>query len=314
MAMQFNPHTAFLRGMDLGSPTTSQGGINNLLNMQQQSIGDIIGAIGNIGKTSRTNTVNDLIARGGLEGLNEAQTQARIQKEAGGTLTQEGQQNVDRLLQTVGKEDQRKFTTAERLGGEQFTSGENATKAEALFKQNEAVAKAKKEQDDREYAFNVEKFGKEYAEKVRSNKRSEELTGRGQYKPVQGADGMWYNATPEGKLTPLVKGILPYGGKGGSGSDGEDSRKLTGYTNDFWKQSSDDVKQSIELFDSTGKFNTKMMPRKNKDGTETKVYQMQFYGQPIYSHEMVKFANTGVLPARFDRVIPKEDRNRLFGK
>lgn len=295
MAMQFNPHTAFLRGMDLGSPTTSQGGINNLLNMQQQSIGDVIGAIGNIGKTSRTNTVNDLIARGGLEGLNEAQTQARIQAEAGGTLTPEGQQNVDRLLQTVGKQDQRLFTTNERLGGEQFTGQENATKAEALFNQNKAVADAKKAQDDREYAFNVEKFGKEYAEKVRSNKASEGLTARGQNitaqgqkQIVKGDDGMQYYADKAtGKLIPLVKGTLPAHAGDGSSSGGKGVDKLTGEIKKVWEDSTGKGKLALEEMYKTGDLQVVPIVKMDKDGQPYKAGQkMLFKGQPTTTAQL----------------------------
>ena len=251
MAMQFNPQTAFLRGMDLGSPATSQGGINNLLNMQQATLGGMVDSFGNIGKTSRTNTVNDLIARGGLEGLNEAQTQARIQQEAGGTLTPEGQANVDKLLQTTGKQDQRKFTTEERLGGEKFLGGEHEKTATAKLLAEQTKATADKMEADRKYENDVKEFGIETAlknriadETKRSNKSSEGLTARGQYKPVQGADGMWYNATPEGKLTKLVGGILPAHATDGSG--GKAGEKLTGEIRKMWDNSTGKGKLALE--------------------------------------------------------------------
>ena len=143
MAMQLNPTPAFLRGMDLGSPSTSQGGINNLMMMQQQSVNDLANGLGNIGKISRTNAVNDLIARGGLEGLNENQAQQQILNTAGGTLTPEGQLQADKFLALTGKQDERnfrtderlagqQFNTSERLGGEQFTSSENKLREQGM--------------------------------------------------------------------------------------------------------------------------------------------------------------------------------------
>lgn len=186
MPMQFNPHTAFLRGMDLGSPTTSQGGINNLLQMQQNTLNGLIDTIGNIGKTSRTNTVNDLIARGGLEGLNEAQAQAKIAQTAGGTLTPEGQMQVDKLLQLTGKKDDRNFSekqqkdlfghqTSERIGRQTFDAGENAT--DRLYKTSER----EKGQDfiagesakDRANRLAIEKMGNNTQMKIASLRQTE---------------------------------------------------------------------------------------------------------------------------------------------
>ena len=289
MAMQFNPQTAFLRGMDLGSPTTSQGGINNLLQTQQGNLGQMLEAFGNVGKTSRTNTVNDLIARGGLEGLNEAQTQAKILQEAGGTLTPEGQAQVDQLLQRTGKEDQRKFTTSERLGGEQFLGEEHEKTATAKLLAEQTLAKQKKEQDDREYKFNVEKFGKEYAEKVRSNKASEGLTERGQNITSQGQvstnvgeDGFIYKINSRG--VPVNTGVkaLPKGSDGdGNGSSAK--TKLTGEIRKMWDNSTGKGKLALEEMYKTGR--VQAIPETYKYGTDGKKYiatpqKLLFDGKP----------------------------------
>lgn len=171
MAMQFNPYQARATLVD---PTASQGGINNLLQMQQNTLNGLVDSFGNIGKTSRTNTVNDLIARGGLEGLNEAQTQARIQAEAGGTLTPEGQAQVDKLLQATGKQDQQKFTTAERLGGQEYHTGERI----AGDKTAEGVAQLLNENKVKAVLQDQGYTSKE-AEKLASASKTEHDTQRG---------------------------------------------------------------------------------------------------------------------------------------
>lgn len=256
MAMQFNPYQARATLVD---PTASQSGINNLLQMQQNTLSGLTDTIGNIGKTSRTNTVNDLIARGGLEGLNEAQTQARIQAEAGGTLTPEGQAQVNQLLQTAGKNDQRQFTTAERLGGEQFTGQENATKADALYKAQVTKAEADKAEDDRRYAFDEMKFGKEYAqneqkirETARSNKASEGIQKDNQWKAVNNNLGQLVAYNPAtGGVKKLTAMGLPKDGSGSSGGK-NDSDKITGTLLNIKNESDKYGKQLIDSWWDTG--------------------------------------------------------------
>jgi len=297
MAMQFNPQTAFLRGMDLGSPTTSQGGINNLMQMKQNTMNDALNAFGNIGKTSRTNTVNDLIARGGLEGLNEAQTQARLLQEAGGTLTPEGQAQVDQLLQRTGKEDQRKFTTSERLGGEQFLGGEHEKTATAKALAEKTLAEQKKLQDDREYTFNVDKFGKEYAEKVRSNKATEGLTARGQNITSQGQvstnigeDGYIYKINSAGQpVNTGVKALVKDGSGDSSGSGASGKNKLTGEIRKMWDNSTGKGKLALEEMYKTG--DIQAVPETYKYGNDGKKYiaspqKLLFKGKPTTIREL----------------------------
>lgn len=290
MPMQFNPHTAFLRGMDLGSPASSQGGINNLLGMQQKTLENLVDTYGNIGKTSRTNTVNDLIARGGLEGLNEAQTQARIQQEAGGTLTPEGQAKVDQLLQLTGKQDQRKFTTQERLGGEQFLGGEHEKTANAKLLAEQTLASQKQLQDDRQYEFDLNKFGKEFAEKQRSNRASEGLTKRGQDITSQGqvstnvgADGFIYKIDSQGRpVNTGVKALVKDGGDG-SGTGGKDADKLTGEIRKLWDDSTGKGKLALEEMYKTG--NLQAVPITETDRKTGRVYttgsKLLYNGIPI---------------------------------
>ena len=296
MAMQFNPQTAFLRGMDLGSPTTSQGGINNLLNMQQATLGGMVDSFGNIGKTSRTNTVNDLIARGGLEGLNEAQTQARIQQEAGGTLTPEGQANVDKLLQTTGKEDQRKFTTGERvagqdfstkerLGGQEFKTGERIAGNE--FSTSERLAGEKFQGTQKEADRALDKLLKE--KQISSNEKMNSMqvnaTLRGQYKQEAGADGFYHNIYPDGSS---VKTTVPVNAKDagtgtGSGGKGTDPLKLTGRALSFHNELSGKGKDAFEQMYSTGDLQVGPAERiKMKDGTiKEQGYKVLYKGKPM---------------------------------
>ncbi len=283
MAMQFAPNTAFLRGMDLGSPTTSQGGINNLLQMQQNALGGMVDSFGNIGKTSRTNTVNDLIARGGLEGLNEAQTQAEILKQAGGTLTPEGQHNVDKLLQTVGVQDKNKFTTSERLGGEQSTRQENAIKAEALYNQNKAVAEAKLSSETVKNALEKELKGLELTQKEKDSMRDykasiygHQVTSQGQKQVVQGDDGMQYYADKvTGKLIPLVKGVLPEHASGSGGGSGVN--KLTGEIKTLWDDSTGKGKLALEEMYKTGELQAVPIIKSDKNGKPYKAGQKLLY-------------------------------------
>jgi len=288
MAMQFNPSTAFLRGMDLGSPTTSQGGINNLMQMQQNTINDALNAFGNIGKTSRTNTVNDLIARGGLEGLNEAQTQARLLQEAGGTLTPEGQAQVDALLQRTGKEDQRKFQTGERIAGQEFNTTERLGRQgfdtqERLSGEKFRSGESALERAQRE---RLELLGIKSQEKIASNRDATDR--RGQYKEVQGADGMMYNVTPEGKMIPLVKGQLPYAsgsgkGSGGSGrGDDDEIFKVTGALADLYKNSTSKGKLAIQTLYESGHLQGVDIIKTDKDGKPYTAGQKMFYkGEPV---------------------------------
>lgn len=290
--MQFNPYMARATLVD---PSTSQGGINNLLNMQQQSIGDVIGAIGNIGKASRTKTVNDLIARGGLEGLNEAQTQARIQAEAGGTLTPEGQQNVDRLLQTVGKQDQRQFTTQERLGGQEFLGGENTRKLEAEATQEQLKAEALLKSQEVKNALEKELKGMELTQREKDSLRDynasmygHKVTAQGQKLIVQGDDGMQYYADKAtGKLIPLVKGTLPAHAGDGSGSSGKGVDKLTGEIKKVWEDSTGKGKLALEEMYKTGNLQVVPIIKMDKDGQPYKAGQKMLYkGQPTTTAQL----------------------------
>lgn len=123
MAMQFTPNNAFLRGMDLGSPASSQGALNNLLQLQQNSLNGMVNTIGDMQKTNRTSNVNDMIAQGGLTGLNEEQARQKLLGTAGGQLTDAGQKSVDELMNGIGRADQRNFQTGERVAGQNFTTG-----------------------------------------------------------------------------------------------------------------------------------------------------------------------------------------------
>lgn len=136
--IQFQPYEARSTLADASSSTPA---ITQLLQQQGANLGEIVNSLGNIGKINRTSTVNDLIARGGLEGLNEQQARQALLKASGGTLTPEGQAQVDKVLQTIASGDERKFKTSEREGGQKFTAGENV--AERQFKGSESQADRK---------------------------------------------------------------------------------------------------------------------------------------------------------------------------
>lgn len=133
--IDFQPYEA---RSTLADASSSSPAISQLLQQQGANLGEIVNSLGNIGKINRTSTVNDLIARGGLEGLNEQQARQALLQASGGTLTPEGQAQVDKVLQTIASGDERKFKTSEREGSQQFTSGENV--AERKFKSGESQA------------------------------------------------------------------------------------------------------------------------------------------------------------------------------
>lgn len=284
MAMQFNPHTNFLRGMDLNSPVSSQSGINQLLQMQQNTLGGLTDIIGNIGKTSRTSTVNDLIARGGLEGLNEAQAQAKIADIAKGSLTTEGQSQVDKLLQAIGKQDERKFGTGERVGRQDFDASQALLGREFQDKQR-----------DLKELFESGESAKDRKSREKMSAEQLAVQRRGQYDKVQGADGMYYNVTPEGKLIPLVKGQLPYAGQGGGGSRGGSSKdekifEITGALKQIYNNSSAKGKLALEKLYETGDLQgVDILGQKNEQGVPQVVGQKIYYkGHPVTVSQLKK--------------------------
>lgn len=93
--MNLNPYRA---GNRPASPNVSAGALNQLMGMQQQTGEGLVNLIANAGKIDRTQKVNDLIARGGLDDLNEAQLQEKLLGVAGGSLTKQGQLGIDNLL------------------------------------------------------------------------------------------------------------------------------------------------------------------------------------------------------------------------
>jgi hypothetical protein len=274
-------------------PSASQGGINNLLKMQQDSLTGLIGNIGNAGKTSRTNTVNDLIARGGLEGLNEAQTQARILQEAGGSLTPEGQANVNQVLQTAGTQDKNKFTTSERLSGQDFTGGENVKKASAEALQNELKAKAlydsQQEANALKKLMQDESLSSQERRALAQNKvteRGQNITAEGQKLMVQGDDGMNYLVDKRtGGLTQLVKGQLPYNGKGSK----EEVDAPTGYLKTFIDNSSGKDKVALNEMYKTGELNVMRVPKEDSDGKVYYEEKLVYKGQPTTSAQLKQY-------------------------
>ena len=119
--IQFQPYEARSTLADAGSSSPI---IASLLQQQGANLGEVVKSLGEVGKSNRTSSVNDLIARGGLEGLNEQQARQALMKASGGTLTAEGQAQVDKVLSTIAGQDERKFKTSEREGVQAFTSGE----------------------------------------------------------------------------------------------------------------------------------------------------------------------------------------------
>lgn len=93
--MSFNPHRA---GGTPTGPSVSGGNISQLLNMSQNSGDKAIEALVNFGKLKRSGNVNDLIARGELQGLNEQQSQAKLLEAAGGSINKDTQKTIDLLL------------------------------------------------------------------------------------------------------------------------------------------------------------------------------------------------------------------------
>lgn len=93
--MSFNPHRA---GGTPTGPSVSGGNISQLLNMSQNSGDKAIEALVNFGKLKRSGNVNDLIARGELQGLNEQQSQAKLLEAAGGSINKDTQKTIDSLL------------------------------------------------------------------------------------------------------------------------------------------------------------------------------------------------------------------------
>jgi len=296
--MQFNPYQARATLVD---PSASQGGINNLLQMQQKTLGDLVDTFGNIGKTSRTNTVNDLIARGGLEGLNEAQTQARIQQEAGGTLTPEGQAQVNQLLQTAGQQDQRQFTTAERLGGEEYRTNERVAGdktaegvAELLNKNSITKDKVKALADLNEFNKQLDETKRQHTDAT--NSVETDALGR-----------LWKINKVTGLKQLLVGAQKPLNEDGSSDKSGkDDGRNLTGDVKKLYDISELGAKDAIDQFYKSNKFNVKRIPVKGEDGLTRETYQPQWYGQPIHTSEMTRFIETGYLPSRFKGVVPQK--------
>lgn len=120
--IQFQPYEAKSTLANAGSSSPI---IASLLQQQGANLGEVVKSLGEVGKSNRTSSVNDLIARGGLEGLNEQQARQALIKASGGTLTAEGQAQIDKVLGTIANEDARKFTTAERESGQDFRKQES---------------------------------------------------------------------------------------------------------------------------------------------------------------------------------------------
>lgn len=93
--MSFNPHRA---GGTPTGPSVSGGNVSQLLNMSQNSGDKAVEALVNFGKLKRSGNVNDLIARGELQGLNEQQSQAKLLEAAGGSINKDTQNTIDSLL------------------------------------------------------------------------------------------------------------------------------------------------------------------------------------------------------------------------
>lgn len=142
--IQFQPYEARSTLADAGS---SSSAIATLLQQQGANLGEVVKSLGEVGKSNRTSSVNDLIARGGLEGLNEQQARQALMKASGGSLTAEGQAQVDKVIQTIASADERKFKTSEREGSQAFTKGQSEddrtfrkgeSDTERLFRQGES--------------------------------------------------------------------------------------------------------------------------------------------------------------------------------
>jgi len=182
MAMVLNPYE--LKG-NLGSPLNAQAGINQLLNMQGKSLEGLTDTIGNIGKINRTNTVNDLIARGGLEGLNELEAQQKLIGTAGGSLTDQGQANIDQLLKGTGALDQRTFQEAQQLQRQ-----EEARNVADLLNER-TVQKAETLQENKEL----------------NQKTRNEMEKANVFKTFTGKDGIEYAVKKSGAIVPLKEAL-----------------------------------------------------------------------------------------------------------
>ena len=300
--MQFNPYQAV---STLGDPATSQGGINNLLQMQQNTLNGLVDSFGNIGKTSRTNTVNDLIARGGLEGLNEAQTQARIQKEAGGTLTPEGQEQVNKLLQTVGKQDQQKFTTAERLGGQEYSTGERIAGEETA----KGVAKLLNENSVKKDKIKAEADLNEFSKQLEETKRQHSDANNSVESDALGR--LWKINKVTGVRQLLVGAQKPITTSGNGSGDGTSKEKQKILNEDVFgliKASGVKAENAIRQFYADGEFNVKKFETKDANDIKTVKYQGQWYGQPIHTSEMRNIVENKIAPSRFKKILESKNK------
>jgi len=131
--IQFQPYEARSTLADAGSSSPI---IASLLQQQGANLGEVVKSLGEVGKSNRTSSVNDLIARGGLEGLNEQQAIQALMKASGGTLTTEGQAQIDKVLGTIANQDTRKFTSSEREDGQDFTKAQSTD--ERTFKDEQS--------------------------------------------------------------------------------------------------------------------------------------------------------------------------------
>lgn len=141
--ISFQPYEAKSTLADAGS---SSQGVASLLQQQGANLGEIVKSLGEVGKINRTSSVNDLIARGGLEGLNEQQARQALMKASGGTLTTEGQAQIDKVLGTIASQDARKFTSGEREAGQEFKKGESTD--DRAFKKEESSSERKFKQGE----------------------------------------------------------------------------------------------------------------------------------------------------------------------
>ena len=265
MAMTFNPYQP---KATMSNPVSSQAGINQLLKLQGQSVNDLTGSLGEFGKTSRTNTINDLIARGGLEGLNEAQAQQAIIGQAGGSLTDQGQANVDALLAGKGKQDTRDFKQSE-----QRQRQDNARNvADKLFGRQVDLTDIKHEDTLEQQKINRDELGKQT------------------FQLVKGADGQTYKVNRAGDVANInVEQAVDSSGKSNA-----KAWKPQGPLKKMYNQSTQRGQKALEQFWNTGELQAIPQYYTDKNGVEREKGQKLLYkGQPTTIAQLKEFISKG---------------------
>lgn len=170
--IQFQPYEV---RSTLADASSSSPIIASLLQQQGANLGEVVKSLGEVGKSNRTSSVNDLIARGGLEGLNEQQARQALMKASGGTLTTEGQAQIDKVLGTIANQDTRKFTTSERESGQDFTKTQSVDERAFKDEQSSKERASKLEESEKERKAKSSELEKDRATRTSEGEKDRAL-------------------------------------------------------------------------------------------------------------------------------------------